>query len=235
MCPSAPAVMSPGPALGRGSGNSVMTPAGVMRPILLALNSENQMLPSGPAARARGPLSGVGMGYSVIDALRRDLADLPAAELPEPDVAVGTEGDGARERVRRRDGELGDHAGRRDAPHPVAGVLRKPEVAVGPEGDDPGRAVGVRERKLGQAGAVRLHAADAIPGAFGKPDGAVLSKGDRGRAAAGVGQRKLGHGAVGRSAEPHPAGASAAAPCSRYRPRGSPKRVSLASTAICAS
>src|SRR4026207_672186 len=56
--------MSPGPAFGLGSGNSVMTPAGVIRPILLALNSENQMLPSGPAARARGPLAAVGGGGS---------------------------------------------------------------------------------------------------------------------------------------------------------------------------
>ena len=63
------------------------------------------MLPSGPAASARGPLSGVGIGNSVIDALRRDAADLPARELAEPDVAVGAERDRARHAVRRRESE----------------------------------------------------------------------------------------------------------------------------------
>ncbi len=52
--PSAPVVMSPGPELGRGKSNSVISPAGEMRPILLVLNSENQMLPSAPSAIARG-------------------------------------------------------------------------------------------------------------------------------------------------------------------------------------
>ncbi len=45
--------------------NSVMSPDGVIRPILFAVLSVNQMLPSGPAATPRGPLFAVGMGNSV--------------------------------------------------------------------------------------------------------------------------------------------------------------------------
>src|SRR5450631_829426 len=67
--PSAPAVISPGPRLGPVSGNSVMTPFGVMRTILPALNAQDQTLPSGPVASARGPLSGVGIRNSVITPL----------------------------------------------------------------------------------------------------------------------------------------------------------------------
>src|SRR5438094_10345750 len=38
-----------------GRGNSVITPAGVIRPILLPLSSVNQRLPSGPAVMLVGP------------------------------------------------------------------------------------------------------------------------------------------------------------------------------------
>ena len=79
-----------------------------MRPILLAWNSENQMLPSGPAASARGPLSGVGIANSVMTPCGRDAADLAAGELAEPHVAVAAERGRARLAVRRRDVELGD-------------------------------------------------------------------------------------------------------------------------------
>src|ERR1051325_6376861 len=100
MCPSAPAVMSPGPEFGRGSGNSVITPAGVMRPILLVLNSENQMLPSGPAASARGPLAGVGIANSEITPPGGDVARSAVrprqlefghrpVELPRPNSGPG--------------------------------------------------------------------------------------------------------------------------------------------------
>jgi hypothetical protein len=99
---SAPAVISPGPEFGRGSVNSVMMPAGVMRPILLALNSESQILPSGPAARARGPLSGGRDGELGDDARRRNATDLAAGKLTEPDVAVGTERDRARQLLETR-------------------------------------------------------------------------------------------------------------------------------------
>ena len=49
-----------------GSGNSVIAPAGVMRPILFAFASVNQRLPSGPSAIPVGLLSGVGIENSVI-------------------------------------------------------------------------------------------------------------------------------------------------------------------------
>ncbi len=66
MLPSAPAASARGPLNGVGMSNSVMTPSGVMRPILPAANRPNQMLPSAPSAIARGWLSGVGMRNSVI-------------------------------------------------------------------------------------------------------------------------------------------------------------------------
>ena len=55
----------PSGLLAVGIGNSVMTPAVVIRPILLPLLSVNQRLPSGPAVMPRGTASGVGIGNSV--------------------------------------------------------------------------------------------------------------------------------------------------------------------------
>jgi hypothetical protein len=46
-------------------GNSVITPAVVIRPMLSVL-SVNQRFPSGPTVIPRGPLKGVGMGNSVM-------------------------------------------------------------------------------------------------------------------------------------------------------------------------
>ena len=107
------------------------------------------MLPSGPGRkRARSAVRASGSRNSVIDALRRDAADLPAGELAEPDVAVAAERRRARLAVRRRDVELGDDPGGRDAAHPVAEVLREPEVAVGPDRDDSRRAAGMRQREF---------------------------------------------------------------------------------------
>jgi hypothetical protein len=61
--PSGPVVMSVGPALDTGNANSVIDPAGVILPILLArgVDSTNQRLPSGPAVIPRGKLSGDGI------------------------------------------------------------------------------------------------------------------------------------------------------------------------------
>src|SRR5207249_9814040 len=74
--PSGPAVMRSGlvlPVGGQvrvgGRGRSVITPAGVIRPILLPVSSVNQGLPSGPTVMLSGPLSDVGLesgGNSVI-------------------------------------------------------------------------------------------------------------------------------------------------------------------------
>ena len=62
MFPSAPAVMLLGLAFARGLAYSVMTPAGVIEPILFPVLSVNHILPSGPAAIERGYEAGVGTG-----------------------------------------------------------------------------------------------------------------------------------------------------------------------------
>ena len=62
-----------------------MTPAGVIRPILLPPNSVNQRLPSGPTVRKRGAPIGVGMGNSVM---------VPAAGLPASIRASGAAASG---------------------------------------------------------------------------------------------------------------------------------------------
>ena len=54
MLPSGPSCMASGPAFGVGSGNSVIWPCGVMRPILLADFSANQRSPSGPTTMPIG-------------------------------------------------------------------------------------------------------------------------------------------------------------------------------------
>src|SRR6266853_1428943 len=67
--PSGPAVMpwgKPLVPLGVGIGNSVITPAVVMRPILLAFCSVNHRAPSGPVVMIWGSLLAVGIGNSVI-------------------------------------------------------------------------------------------------------------------------------------------------------------------------
>ena len=43
-----------------------MSPAGVIRPILLAENSVNHRLPSSPVVMSKGPARSVGSGYSSI-------------------------------------------------------------------------------------------------------------------------------------------------------------------------
>ncbi len=115
----------------------------MIRPILLAWNSENQTLPSGPAASARGPLSGVGMGNSVMTPAGVILPILLPPNSPNQMFPSAPRAMARREGVGRRDRELGDLAGRGDAAHPVAGVLGKPEVAVGPDGNDSRAAVGI--------------------------------------------------------------------------------------------
>src|SRR6516225_2244627 len=63
--PSGPAVMPKGPLPTVGIGNSVTTPAVVMRPILLPTISANQRLPSCPAVINSGEPSAVGTENSV--------------------------------------------------------------------------------------------------------------------------------------------------------------------------
>src|SRR5579864_247234 len=63
--PSGPFVIPTGLELGVGSGNSVIAPVVVMRPILLPLFSVNHRAPSGPTVMPNGKALGVGKGYSV--------------------------------------------------------------------------------------------------------------------------------------------------------------------------
>src|ERR1051326_7151837 len=58
--------MLSGPLAGVATGNSVICPAGVMRPILLPCCSVNQRLPSGAVQMPSGKLPDVGTGNSVI-------------------------------------------------------------------------------------------------------------------------------------------------------------------------
>src|SRR5262249_1957962 len=71
--PSGPPVIPPGPDIVPGNWNSVNTPAGVMRPILLASKrpSVNHRFPSGPVVIPRGALLGVGIRYSVMPTASR--------------------------------------------------------------------------------------------------------------------------------------------------------------------
>ena len=58
--PSGPAVIEPSAAAVLGTGNSVIAPAGVMRPTWLLTASLNQRLPSGPATMPYGSLANGG-------------------------------------------------------------------------------------------------------------------------------------------------------------------------------
>ena len=73
--PSGPAAIPIGPLGAVGRGNSVMTPAVVMRPMAFASSSVNQRLPVGPIAMNAGRLGRVGVTNSVImpPAVRRPM------------------------------------------------------------------------------------------------------------------------------------------------------------------
>ena len=141
--PSGPAVMPCGLLLAvSAAANSVMVPAGVIRPILLPPSSVNQRLPSGPAVIRRAAVRR-GDGNSVTTPAGRDPADPVAGDLGEPEVAVRPGRDAVRAAVRGGDRELGDRAGGRDPADLVAGVLGEPEVAVRPRRDPGGPLLAV--------------------------------------------------------------------------------------------
>ena len=183
--------MSPGPLFGRGRSNSVTLPSSVIRPILLALNSENQMLPSGPAASARGPLLGVGIGNSVMTpcGVTRPIfppANSPNHTLPSRPSAVAR-------------GWLSG-VGMSNSVMAPAGVMRPIRLPRCSENQklpsDP--AVMIRGELLGCGSANSMmpepsgrHAADAVAGALGEPDGTVARNRNRRRPAAWIGQRKF--------------------------------------------
>ena len=81
----------------------------MISPILLPPISVNQRLPSGPAVIPEGMLPAVGIG-ELGDGVRSsgDLADLVAAVLGEPEVAVGPGRDPVGQAEAAGSGELGD-------------------------------------------------------------------------------------------------------------------------------
>ena len=90
-----------------------MTPAVVIRPILLRGDSVNQRLPSGPAVMPEGSLSAVGIGNSVTTPAGV-MRPILLAAFGEPEVAVGP-AVMPRGGCGRRDRELGDDLTTRDA------------------------------------------------------------------------------------------------------------------------
>ena len=144
-----------------------------MRPILLALNSENQMLPSGPAASARGPLSGVGIANSVMTPCGVTRPILPPANspnqmLPSPPSAIA------------RGMLFGVGIG--NSAIVPSGVIRPMRLPVCSENQmlpsDPiamirGALPGCGSANSFRSGAVRSHPADAVAADFGEPERAV--------------------------------------------------------------
>ena len=91
-CRLRPSAVARGWLSGVGMSNSVMTPAGVMRPIRLPRCSENQKLPSDPSVMIRGELFGVRQGeFDEAGAVRRHAADAVARALGEPQRAVAAQ------------------------------------------------------------------------------------------------------------------------------------------------
>ncbi len=115
-----------------GIANSVVTPAVVIRPILLPEKLGEPEVAVGPgcdparlAPRRRYRELGDESG-------RRDPPDLVGGGLREPEVAVGTGRDRLGEAPRGGDCEFGDDARRRDPSDVVGVLLTEPQVAVGP-------------------------------------------------------------------------------------------------------
>ena len=75
--------MPSGPAPGVVSGNSVIAPAVVMRPILLPAFSQNHSAPSGPGMMPIGLAFGVGMSNSVkvpLSGSKRPIFEVPLSQ-----------------------------------------------------------------------------------------------------------------------------------------------------------
>ena len=147
----------------RPSLNSVMLPSGVMRPIWLTSDSENQTLPSGPSRMPSGPAFGVGSGNSVTSPLRRDAADLVGGLLAEPVVAVAADGDADRRGVPGRQLEFGEaRALGVEAADLRGAALAEPQAAVEAFHCDVGLAARRRNSVLADFG--REDCAGAGPG-----------------------------------------------------------------------
>ena len=128
----------------------------------------------------------------------RDPPDLRAAELREPEVAVGPGSNRRRLRLPPGQRELGDRPARGDAPNPPARLLGEPEGTVG-SGDDPRRAAaGCRKReRRDRPGRGDPPDPVAAPDAR-EPQRAVGTGRDVGRATGR--KRELGHGTRRRDA-----------------------------------
>ena len=142
---------------GVGTGNSVIAPAGVMRPILPA-RSVNQRLPSGPTVMPSGVAFAVGIGNSatsvpvvvtlpILLPLYSVNQRLPSGPTARPLMPLAS----AHHR------ELGDRP-RRGDPADLARVEhREPEVAVGPrhEPEEPAGAAATGNSVITPAGVIR--------------------------------------------------------------------------------
>jgi hypothetical protein len=113
---------------------SEMTPAVVIRPILLVLPSANHSAPSGPTVISLPPMLAVGVGYSEMApaVVIRPILLL----LREPQRAVRTRGDAGGVAVRGSNEVFGgDEPRGRDPSDLVAKKLREPQCAVRGAGD----------------------------------------------------------------------------------------------------
>ena len=140
--------------------NSVIFPAGVMRPIWPASVSENQMLPSGPSAMPSGPAFAVGTANSSSAPAGRHAADLVGLLLCEPQIAVAAERDADRRCAGRRQGKFFEGALTRiEAADLGRAALAEPQIAIRPLDADIGRAIGARNPMFADEHRVRRAAA----------------------------------------------------------------------------
>ena len=133
-------------------------------------------------------------GNSVMPPFGVTRADL--LRLGEPDVAVRTFRHAGGSAVAGRNGEVGDHAGGRDAADLVGGGDGEPDVAVRARRD----VAGIGGDGVHLDRPRRRDAADRRGVELNEPEVAVGAGGDRADARGGAGNRKLGHRARGRDA-----------------------------------
>jgi hypothetical protein len=128
MAPSGPAAIPNGMAPNVGTGNSVMTPEVVIRPIWSPAPSVNHELPSGPAVIPMTSSPVVGNSVRTPEVLIRPILLAPfSVNHRDPSVPAampqGSE-------ICRRDGELGGDPGGGDPPDVVPVDLPEPQISV---------------------------------------------------------------------------------------------------------
>ena len=222
--PSGPIAVADGrPLSEKGSGNSVIAPEVVIRPILLAVNSVNQRCPSGAAMGNWGPLPALGSGncVSTPSNVMRPTTSLDVVYRKVSVRAEGYTGDPGAGGYRDR--EFGDCARNGDACQPGGVLLCKPDVAVRCRDRAEHPAVGIgygvfRDDSLGSDGS---HSTGEL---LSEPEPPVGTDGDRNRRATPRQQWELRDRTTGR----HPANLAHAVfsePDVAVRPRHDPKRV----------